>query len=40
MRCDEVKFVQLCMDASTWSMVVILGLGRIKIKGEIVMIMT
>ena len=29
---DEVKFVQLCVDASTWSMVTILGLGRIQVK--------
>ena len=37
---DEVKFVQLCVDASTWSMVAIFGLGRIQVKGEIVRIMT
>jgi len=32
------RFVQLCVDASTWSMVAILGLGRIRVKGEIVRI--
>ena len=36
---DEVKFAQLCVDASTWNMVVILGLGRIQVKGKIVRIM-
>ena len=34
------RVVQLCIDVSTWSMVGILGLGRIQIKGEIVRIMT
>jgi len=29
------KFVQLCMDASTWSMVAIFGLGYIQVKGKI-----
>ena len=37
---DEVKFVQLCVDVSTWNMVAIRGLGRIQVKGEIVRIMT
>ena len=37
---DEVKLVQLCVDASTWNMVAILGLGRIQVKGESVRIMT
>ena len=36
---DEVKFVQLCVDASIWNMVAILGFGRIQVKGEIVRIM-
>ena len=31
-------FVQLCVDASTWNMVDIFGLGRIRVKGEIVRI--
>jgi len=35
---DEVKFVQLCMNASTWSMVAIVGLGHIRVKGEIIRI--
>ena len=29
------SFVQLCMDASTWSIVAILRLGRIRVKGKI-----
>ena len=29
---DEAKFVQLCVDVSTWNMVSILGLGLIKVK--------
>jgi len=29
-----------CVDASTWSMMAILGLGRIQVKGEMVRIMT
>jgi len=29
------KFVQLCVGASTWSIVSILRLGRIQAKGEI-----
>ena len=29
------SFVQLCVDASTWSIVTILGLERIQVKGEI-----
>ena len=37
---DRVKFVQLCVDVSTWSMVAILGLERIQVKGEIARIMT
>jgi len=32
---DKVKFVQLYVDASTWSMVAILGLGGIQIKGRL-----
>jgi len=32
------SFVQLCVDASTWSMVAILEFGRIRVKGEIVRI--
>jgi len=36
----KLKVVQLCIDVSTWSMVVILGLGHIKVKGEIIRIMT
>ena len=32
--------VQLCIDVSTWSMVAILGLGRIQVKGEISRIVT
>ena len=36
----EMKFIQLCVDASTWSMVAILRLGRIQVKGEIIRIMT
>ena len=35
---DEVKFVQLCVDASTWSMVAILGLGCLRVNEEIVRI--
>jgi len=31
----KLKFVQLCIDVSTWSMVVILGLGRIQVKGRL-----
>jgi len=34
------KVVQLCIDVSTWSMVAILRLGRIRVKGEIVRIVT
>ena len=34
------RFVQLCIDVSIWNMVVILELGRIQVKGEIVRIMT
>ena len=30
------RFVQLCVDVSTWSMVAIFRLGRIRVKGEIV----
>ena len=33
---DGVNVVQLCMDASTRSMVASLGHGRIQVKGEIV----
>jgi len=33
-------FVQLCLDASTWSMVAILGLELIRVKGEIIRIVT
>jgi len=36
----EVKFVQLCVDASTWNMVAILRLGLIQVKREIVKIIT
>ena len=28
------RIVQLCVDASTWSMVAILELGHIRVKGE------
>ena len=34
------RVVQLCIDVSTWSMLVILGLGCIQVKGKIVRIMT
>jgi len=34
------RVVQLCIVVSTWSMVAILGLRRIQIKGEIVRIVT
>ena len=34
------RLVQLCMNASTWSMVAILELGCIRVKGEIVRILT
>ena len=34
------RVVQLCIDVSTRSMVAILELGRIQVKGEIVRIMT
>ena len=34
------RFVQLCINVSIWSMVAILGLGRIQVKREIVRIMT
>ena len=34
------RVVQLCIDMSTWSMVIILGLGCIQVKGEIVRIET
>jgi len=36
----KLRVVQLYIDVSTWSMVTILGLVRIQVKGEIVMIMT
>jgi len=43
-RGSEMKmrssFVQLCVDASTWSMVAILGLERIRVKREIIRIVT
>jgi len=32
----KLRFVQLCVDASTWSMVAILRLEHIQVKGEIV----
>ena len=32
---DESRFVLLCMDASIWSMVAILGFRRIRVKGEL-----
>ena len=34
------RVVQLCIDVSTWSLVAILRLERIQVKGEIVRIMT
>jgi len=34
------RVVQLCIDMSIWSMVVILGFGRIQVKGEIIRIVT
>ena len=34
------RVVQLCIDVSTWSMLAILGLGHIQVKGKIVRIMT
>jgi len=34
----KVKFCSMCVDASTWSMVAILGLRRIRVKGKIVRI--
>jgi len=34
------RFVQFSIDASTWSMVSILRLGRILVKGEITRIVT
>jgi len=34
------RIIQLCIDASTWSMVAMLGLGHIQVKGKIVRIMT
>ena len=34
------RVVQLCIDVSTWSMVPILELGCIQVKGEIVRIVT
>jgi len=37
---NEIKFVQLCVDVSTWSMVAILRLGHIQVKWETVKIMT
>jgi len=37
---NEVKFVQLCVDASTWSIVAILRLGCIQVNKEIVRIIT
>jgi len=36
----KLRLVQLCLDASTWSMVAIIGLERIRVKGEIVRIVT
>jgi len=27
------RIIQVCIDVSTWSMVTILGLGRIQVKG-------
>ena len=36
----KLKVVQLCIDMSIWSLVAILELGRIPIKGEIVRIVT
>ena len=34
------RVIHLCIDVSTWSMVAILELGRIRVKGEIVRILT
>ena len=34
------RVAQLCIDVGTWNMMAILGLGRIKVKGEIVRILT
>ena len=34
------RIVQLCIDVSTWSMAVILGLRHIQVNGEIVRIVT
>ena len=34
------RVVQLCIDVSTWSIVNVLRLRRIQVKGEIVRIMT
>ena len=34
------RVVQLCINVSTWSMVAILGLGRIRVDEEIVRIAT
>ena len=36
----KLRVVQMRIDVSTWSMVVILRLGRIQVKEEIVSIMT
>jgi len=35
----KLRFVQLCIDVSTWNIVAILGLRRIQVKVEIVRIM-
>ena len=34
------RVIQLCIDVSTWSMVGVLRLGHIQVKGEIVKIVT
>jgi len=34
------RVVQLCIDVSIWSMVAILGFGRIRVKGKIIRIVT
>jgi len=36
----KLRIVQLCIDLSTWSMMTILRLGRIQVKGEIIRIVT
>ena len=36
----KLKVIQLCIDVSIWSMVAILGLECIQVKGEIIRIMT